>query len=142
MPAHWTVTEAWRPRPAPQLPPLCAWLSELSVRECVRVAPLHALCLRFGHLVDDAEASSQPYDPRWLHLDDAVTGIRQALEVMAETPHQEWRILHLTAAGERSKVRLAEAGRSPLGYAPQHDFHARWNTMPEAAEPDTRPWQE
>ncbi|MBW3623516.1 MAG: NAD-dependent epimerase/dehydratase family protein [Armatimonadetes bacterium] len=135
-PASWRVTESWRPRPRPRAEDLGPWLAELSLREGARALPLHALCLRFGRIVDTEEARSAAYDPLWLHLDDAVEGVRRALEYRRETAGRpnDWRIFHLTAAGSRAKVRLAEAGNA-LGYQPAHDFRDKWPS--EDARPDT-----
>lgn len=141
LPAHWKVEERWRPRPEPRLEQLAPWLAELSVRECARVNDLHAFCLRFGQIVDAADAAAQPYDPRWLHLDDAVAGVQCALMApFREKKHRDWRIYHITAAGERAKIRLAGATWDGFGYEPKHDFQERWAV--ERGARDTRPWQE
>jgi nucleoside-diphosphate-sugar epimerase len=122
LPAHWRVNEVWRPRPEPRLDQLCAWLAELSVRESARVGDMsempsrqmplgygvQVICLRFGRLVDDAEAGAQTYDPRWLHVEDALLGMRQALDL--DTTHlkrPDWAVFHITAPGPRAKIRLA-----------------------------------
>ena len=129
LPAHWRVNEAWRPRPTPHSTDLRAWLAELCVRELARDLGIPSICLRFGHLVDDADAAAQPFDARWLHLTDAVEGIQRALQHTA----RGWSIFHIAAAGPRAKVRLAEAAKQPFGYQPLHDFRDRW---PEGAAPN------
>jgi nucleoside-diphosphate-sugar epimerase len=141
-PAHYAVNEQWRPRPEPTVEHLCAWLAECSVRENIRTGELQVLCLRFGQIVDEAEAAGGSYDPRWLHLDDAVHGVERALAYEASL-RPDWRIFHITAQGPRAKIRLARqasAGEA-FGYAPQHDFaqQAQGWTPPAA---DRRPWRE
>ena len=143
LPAHWRVDENWRPRPTPRREDLGPWLAELSVKESVRtVSNARVLCLRFGRIVDDTEAARLPYDPRWLHLEDAVAGVRQALTyVQSGEQRSDWRVLHITASGPRAKIRLAQAGRKEVGYQPVHDFHDRWPGEMNARR-DDRPWQE
>jgi uronate dehydrogenase len=118
VPARWDVTELWRPRPEPRIEHLRAWLAELSGREVTRASDARVICLRFGHPVDGAVSASLPYDPRWLHVEDAVAGVRRAL--VFETPG--WSVFHITSAGRHAKVRLAEVGRESFGYRPAHDF--------------------
>lgn len=118
LPAGWDVTEMWRPRPEPRVEHLRVWLAELSAREATRASDARVICLRFGRPVDDAESASLPYDPRWLHAEDAVAGVRRAL--VFETPG--WSVFHITSAGPHAKVRLAAAGRESFGYRPAHDF--------------------
>jgi nucleoside-diphosphate-sugar epimerase len=141
-PAHYAVDEQWRPRPAPTVEQLCAWLAECSVRENIRFGELQVVCLRFGQIVDEREAASGPYDPRWLHLDDAIHGVERAL-AYAATQRPDWAIFHLTAPGPQAKIRLARqaSAGAAFGYGPQHDFAQqaqRWS----APVPDQRPWRE
>ena len=143
LPAHWRVDEVWRPRPEPRLDHLCAWLAELSVRESARVGDMQVLCLRFGRLVTEAEAGAQAYDPRWLHLEDAVLGVRQALAFeAAKMRRPDWLVFHITAPGPLAKIRLAHlaSAREPFNYQPKHDFQVYW-PEPEAGR-DERPWRE
>ncbi len=122
LPARWDVTEMWRPRPEPRIEHLRVWLAELSAREVTRASDGHVTCLRFGHPVDGAESASLPYDPRWLHVEDAVEGVRRAL--VFEPPG--WSVFHITAAGPHARVRLAAAGSESFGYRPAHDFSDSW----------------
>jgi nucleoside-diphosphate-sugar epimerase len=158
MPTHWRVSEAWKPRPMPSTPQLCAWLAELSARENARAGGLEVICLRFGRIVNDTQAASQPFDPRWVHVDDAIEGVHRAIvgpavsRSPAALPGSQGRanshpagayiVRHITAAGSRAKVRMANSasGGDDFGYQRAHDFHERW---PEALpERDERPWEE
>lgn len=121
--------ESWRPRPQPTLEQLCPYLAEVALREVARVTNLTTLCLRLGAVVDDAYAASNPYDRRWLHVEDAVAALLRGLEVEAEG----WRVWHIAAAGEQARVPVAQAGQEPLSYRPRHDFAERWAS--EAAAP-------
>lgn len=86
-PAAWDVDPSWRPRPMPDRAELCPWLAELSVRECARAASLHALCLRVGQTLDEAEI------------------VRAVADALAEPPpsgvERSWRIVHVGAAAGR-----------------------------------------
>ena len=126
LPATWEVSETWRPRPEPRIEHLRPWITELAAREAMRDADVSAICLRFGWLVDDATAASTPYDGRWVHLEDAVAGIRRSLELDLSG----WSVFHITAPGWHAKVRLAAAGREPFGYQPMHDFTALRDNLP------------
>lgn len=145
LPAHWRVSEVWRPRPEPRLDQLCIWLAELSVRESTRVGDMQVICLRFGRLVDDAEAGAQTYDPRWLHVEDALLGVRQALDLDdIHLRRPDWAIFHITAPGPRAKIRLAHSAstKEPFNYQPKHDFQPYWPKEEAAAGWDERPWRE
>jgi nucleoside-diphosphate-sugar epimerase len=78
------------------------------------------ICLRFGRVVDTAEIHAQPADPCWLHVDDAVSGVRQALACR----RPGWSAFHITAAGKQTKVRLGRAAEASFGYTPAHDLMA------------------
>lgn len=143
MPAHWKIDEDWRPQPTPELDQLCPWLAELSVRQSARVGNMQAICLRFGQIVDDAMISGQAYDPRWLHIADAIRGVRQALNYTVER-RPAWSIFHITAPGAQAKIRMMyqKSGQEKFGYQPTHHFdqHAA-RTEPVSAR-DQRPWRE
>jgi nucleoside-diphosphate-sugar epimerase len=146
LPASWKVTEMWRPRPTPELGQLVPWLAELSVRESVRATEMRAVCLRFGRLVDDAMVASAPYDPRWLHIEDAVSGVQRALEMAAsEMLPRGWSLFHIAAPGERAKVRSARAVRNwagqPFGYEPTHDFQEQADKAPVPPETSVEDWK-
>lgn len=144
LPTRWKVDEDWRPRPTPRPSDLGPWLAELSTREMARTAPdARALCLRFGRIVGDSDAAALPYDPRWLHVEDAVTGVRQALAYLQNDGGSPgWRPFHITAAGPRAKIRLARAGREEFGYRPVHDFRDRRPGDAPGDAGDERPWRE
>jgi nucleoside-diphosphate-sugar epimerase len=159
LPAQWRVNEAWRPRPSPDVDQLCAWLAELSARENARAGGPHVTCLRFGRIVDDAQAASQPFDPRWLHLDDAILGLRRALDVgRAVSPPSEagagagqgrvnsppYKVYHIVAGGPRAKIRLKDAASAgeQFGYQPMHDFSERWPQQTAAVVRDDQSWRE
>lgn len=127
LPASYLVDERWRPRPTAAPADLCAWLSETCARELARDLPLPALCLRFGSIVGDAEIAAQPYDPRWLHIDDAAEAIRRALAY----DEPGWSILHISAGGPHSKVPLGVA-RDGLGFQPRRDFRDAQAPPPDA----------
>jgi nucleoside-diphosphate-sugar epimerase len=129
---HFRADESWRPRPQPVLDQLCPWLAEVALREVARVTNLTTLCLRLGEVVDDAHAASHAYDRRWLHVKDGVAALLRGLEVEAEG----WRVWHIGAAGERTRVPVAQAGEEAFGYRPRHDFAGRW-----ASEAATSPFQ-
>ncbi|HEX2516970.1 MAG TPA: hypothetical protein VH257_19850, partial [Chloroflexota bacterium] len=135
-PAAWAVAESWRPRPDPADPAqLGAFLAEESAKQIARAEPLQVVCLRLGRLVGD-EALREPYDPRWLHLEDAAQALTLALTVPLqgrreegrEAPRQGWWLYHVPGGGACTRFPLGPAGAPPaergLGYAPRHDFRA------------------
>ncbi len=128
--SRYRVDESWRPRPLPPLEQLCPYLAELATREVVRVTGTPTLCLRLGAVIDDEQAATQPFDPRWLHVDDAVQALQKALDVK----HEGWSVLHVAAKGERAAVPVAAAA-DKLDYAPQHDFRERWPAQPAFSTP-------
>ena len=121
---HYLPDESWRPRPQPSLDQLCPYLAEVTLREVARVTALPTLCLRLGAVVDDGYAASHPYDRRWLHVEDGVAALLRGLEVEFEG----WRVYHIGAAGERTRVPVAQAGEEPFNYRPRHDFAERWES--------------
>lgn len=121
-PAQWDINEGWRPQPHPTLDHLCPWLGELSAFEMLRSLVFRGACLRFGTIVDSQETTILPYQDTWLHLEDAVQGVRCALERVQKTGWRGWKIFHITAKGNHAKVRLR--GASEIGYQPKYDFQA------------------
>jgi nucleoside-diphosphate-sugar epimerase len=143
LPALWRVSETWRPRPEPTPEALAAYLAEISVRELSRIAATQMLCLRFGHVVTDAEVQGQPFDPRWLHVEDAVHGVVRALTAEAPEGHPQpnWSVYHIAALGPRARVRVTVAAQPPLEYAPRHDFRDTW--PPQGPAPaETWAWED
>ncbi len=141
MPWHWRVNETWRPRPEPAIEQLAPWIAELATRESTRVGTMQALCLRFGQMVDDAVARSEPYDRNWLHMDDAVAGVRAAL-AHEPTRQPDWKIFHITAPGPYAKIRHQNSAvvEELPDYQPTHDFADLAAAAPVPAV-DERPWR-
>ena len=155
-PPHWDVTEMWRPRPAPATGELLPWVTELSGRELIRLGTIEAICLRFGHVVDEEEIEGKPFDPRWVHVDDAVHAIDRALAVelsqAIDAGKPEWHVFHIMAPGPNSKIRhglqtgieeRSTSGSPPFNYTPSRRLEHLAGVLP--ADPpvkDTRPWQE
>lgn len=141
-PAHYGVNETWRPRPKPTLDHLCSWLAELSMRENLRVGMMQGICLRFGQIVDDADVAAQAYDPNWLHIEDAILGVRRGLIYTSER-QPDWAIFHITAPGSGAKIRLDRqaSAQEKFGYQPQHEFQGQGATE-IATTRDERPWRE
>jgi nucleoside-diphosphate-sugar epimerase len=135
----WRVSETWRPRPEPAPAPLAAYLAEVSVRELSRAAATQMICLRFGHVVTDADVRGQAFDPRWLHVEDAIQGVRRALALEPREGHPQpgWAVYHIAAGGPRARVGVAGAAQPPLEYAPRHDFRDWW---PPQSPPPAETW--
>ena len=126
-PGAWHVTEQWAPKPAPTPAHLAPYLAECSARELARVLPLQVVCLRLGEVVDETEVEGQPFDGRWLHLDDALQAFEQAIAFEPpEAARNGWWVYHIPAAGSRTRVPLVAASEALLEYAPLHDFQAWW----------------
>ena len=110
-PGNWRVGEGWAPQPTPEVAHLAPYLAEVSAREFARVHPLRVVCLRLGQVVDDGEVAGQPFDSRWLHLDDALQALRRAISFAppADGPQVGWWVYHITAAGPHSRLPLTAA---------------------------------
>jgi nucleoside-diphosphate-sugar epimerase len=144
LPAHYKINEDWRPRPTPDLAQLVPWLAELSLRENTRRGPFQSICLRVGAIADEALADNEPFDPRWVHIEDVVHALNCALRYQPDYPGY-WSLFHIMAPGPYSKLQLkyAFSASSSFGYTPTHDFKNYWPTRPDAlALRDTRPWRE
>ena len=133
LPAHWQVNEVWRPWPAPALSELIPWLSELSLRETVRAGKMRAVCLRFGQLADSAEMENAAFDPRWVHVDDALHAVDRAMKfdatAMRNSTRPDWCLFHIAAPGPHAKIKIqhetggeqrAISAVEPFAYNPQH----------------------
>ncbi len=153
-PAHWHVDEQWRPHPDPTLAHLLPWIGELSVRELVRCSHMEAICLRFGIVVDDSTVFRQPFDPKWVHIRDAVHGLERALTFdhagMAVARRPDWSVFHIMGAGIRSKIRHSEktelipratSAAAPFHYKPLIDL-GRNEPDYQVKPPVLAPWQE
>ena len=153
-PAHWHIDELWRPRPDPTLAHLLPWVGELTVRELVRRSHMEAVCLRFGVVVDDATVDSQPFDPRWVHVRDAIHGLERAITFdhagMLDAGQPDWSVFHIMGAGPQSKIRhgnetgveeRATSASAPFLYKPRIDLG---QNAPDCRReiPDRRPWHE
>lgn len=129
-PASWRTDENWQPRPSTDAAHLAAFLAESSAREISRVEPLVTVCLRLGRIVDDHDVARQPYDPRWLHVDDAAQAFERALVFapttretgMSGPPTHGWWLFHIPGGGPWTRGRLAAAGQQAFGYRPAHGF--------------------
>ncbi|BCX03501.1 MAG: hypothetical protein KatS3mg053_1439 [Candidatus Roseilinea sp.] len=135
-PARFRVDEGWRPRPTPHLDDLCAWLAELGTREMVRSTSLSAVCLRLGQVVDDATAGGRPFDPMWVHAEDAVAAIQAALKHGCEG----WFIVHVPSADPRARFQFTRTPEE-FDFAPQRDFagHSAMQMPVPAARPEPIP---
>jgi len=143
-PASWRIGESWQPLPdVNDVSQLAAYLAEEGAKQFARVHPLAIVGLRFGQIVDDASVEGKPYDPRWLHVDDAVQAVQKALDVPlklrnypdGEAPSQGWWVYHVPGGGAHTRVPLsAAANENGLAYAPTHDFagHAGADDPPPA----------
>lgn len=147
-PAHYKISEVWRPRPTPEISQLAPWTAELSLRENTRLGPFTAVCLRLGEVVDESQIQDQSFNPSWVHFDDVVQAFRLALRY--QPPHTPyWSVFHIMAAGPNSKLRheYAFSGREAFGYSPKHNFEAYWpagmkDDLTAVVDRETRPWRE
>jgi nucleoside-diphosphate-sugar epimerase len=138
-PASWAVAESWQPLPdVRSVDQLAIYLAEETAKQFARVDPLMVFCLRFGEVVDDQAAAGKTFDPRWVHLDDALQAVRAALVATPGqrpprvdggtpgAPRSGWWVFHIPGGGQAAKIPVAAARASleegGLGYAPQREF--------------------
>lgn len=131
-PAHWDLDENWQPRPdVTDVRQLAIYLAEESAKQIARVEPLEVLCLRLATIVNNAATAGQPYDPRWVHVDDAVQAVVKALSANPgyQAEHSTgrlgfgWWLFHIPGGGRYTLVPLTDAaGPRGIGYAPVRDF--------------------
>ncbi len=135
LPANWQVNEVWRPRPTSELAELIPWLSELSLRETIRTGEMMSVCLRFGQLADSADMAQAAFDPRWVHVDDALHAIDRALHFdasrMRNSTRPDWCLFHIAAPGPHAKIKMqhetggeqrAISAVEPFAYKPRHEI--------------------
>ena len=152
-PATWNVGESWQPLPdVHKARDLAVYLAEEMVKQFARVEPLLAFCLRFGSVIDDAGVSGKRFDPRWLHVRDAVQAVRAALVAppgerrprmdggTPQAPQSGWWVFHIPGGGAQAKIPLAGARVSlesgGLGYTPQYDFSGGTSAPPDDTDAD------
>ncbi len=128
--SRYRIDESWRPRPGTDLNCLCAWLGEICLRETVRITGTPTLCLRMGDVVDDTDIVGKPFDPYWLHIDDAVASIKTALEINIDV--SGWSIVHVGAAGARAASPHTAAGFAKFPYTPKRSFESSADEIPTA----------
>ncbi len=75
--ARFHIDNSWRPRPDTSTAQLCAWLSEICVRETVRVNRLKTVCVRLRGLAVDVDVQS-----------------RLIQDLISQTDHKDWFIVH------------------------------------------------
>ena len=144
-PATWAVGEAWQPLPdVTDVSVLAAYLAEESVKQFARIEPLVAICLRLGEIVDGRAVAGRRYDPRWLHVDDAIHAFEKALTALPDQrppgttgeARQGWWVFHIPGGGRHTRIPLAAAaGENTLGYAPQQRFEGVPGAGEGAPEP-------
>ncbi|MCL4541237.1 MAG: NAD-dependent epimerase/dehydratase family protein [Chloroflexi bacterium] len=140
-PASWAVAETWAPRPdVDNLAALAAYLAEESCKQIARTEPLSIICLRFGTVVSNEIAREQPYDPRWLHVEDAVQAVHRALSVSlkprtgetAGRSAQGWWVFHIPGSSAAGRFPLGGAGEeSTLGYHPTARWEEQASSLPK-----------
>ena len=131
--SRYQVNESWRPRPEPTPDQLPLYLAEVALREVARVTALPSICLRFGHVVDSVSTDGKPFDPFWLHIEDAVAAI---LNTLAVEEIGGWRIYHIGAKGPMAAM-ASDRATKELDYQPQRDFRDRWPKKPATPQKTT-----
>ncbi|HVC33375.1 MAG TPA: NAD(P)-dependent oxidoreductase [Chloroflexota bacterium] len=147
-PMEWRVTEQWAPRPTTDVEDLAPYLAECTVREVARVAPLKAIALRLGEVVDDDDVRDRSPDARWLHVEDAVHAVERALvyDVPAPVHHEPtfdppatgWWVFHVPGAARRLASRWRWRASRPSATFPR-TISARASPCPSPRTPTARP---
>lgn len=147
-PIAYRVTEQWAPHPTTNVEDLACFLAEATVREVARVTPIKGIGLRLGKVVDESAMQSQPLDPRWLHVEDAVQAIKRALLLedlplmhihpTFPAPRFGWFVFHIPGGGRYTRFPLALAAQPPFNYQPVHNVAPEppaLASQPAATEP-------
>jgi nucleoside-diphosphate-sugar epimerase len=74
---RYRVDPSWRPQPDTSTAQLCAWLSELCVRETVRINRLKTVCVRLRAIEADIDAQTQLIQ-----------------NLLSQEKHADWSIVH------------------------------------------------
>lgn len=120
----WDVRESWHPRPTTDPRALACHLGEMTSRDLTRGRDLASLVLRLDEVVSADRFAAGPVEPRWLHIDDAVTAIVTALRAdLGDHPHGHWAPLHAVRGDGR--YRLGDFAREPYGYRASHQSPSR-----------------
>ena len=144
-PAAWAVAEAWRPRPDPTDPAQLGALPGRGIGAGDRPgrAPVDRLPAPGAPA---GRRGGAPYDPRWLHPEDAAQALTLALTVplkgggehASDALNYGWWLYHIPGGGAYTRFPLGAAGAPPaergLGYAPRYAFP----DSPGAGDPP--PW--
>lgn len=137
-PPTWNVSEAWVPRPTPEVASLVPYLAETVAREVARARPLSVLVLRLGEVVEDETRPAGAPDSRWLHLEDAVQAAERALAFTPEPPDTtRWRVFHIVDGGRLPRFPLGAAADPSFDYVPRHRLTDGASLTP--SEPPVRP---
>jgi nucleoside-diphosphate-sugar epimerase len=116
-PAHFTVSETWRPRPSLQPRTLAKHLGELTSREFAREGKTSIVVLRLGKVVRAGEVQGQPADPLWVEERDVIHAVSSALAARIAA----WQIFHILADSPRARFAVTRA-KSALGYQPRFQW--------------------
>ncbi|MFW6599302.1 NAD-dependent epimerase/dehydratase family protein [Propionibacteriaceae bacterium Y2011] len=132
----WAVRESWLPRPELDGTSLAVHLGEITGRELSRNRAVATLALRLDEVVDADRFAAEDVDPRWLHVDDAVSAIVTAATVPLpqSLPAGSWKPLHIVRGDGRYE--LVAAAASPFGWAPKH-LHPQQSSVPVPQWPAT-----
>lgn len=132
-PPDWRVDESWAPRPTTALADLVPFLAEQTGREVARVRRTEVIVLRLGEVVPEPADRVESFDPRSLHVADAIQAVERALNLPAasvDSPRGRWRLFHVADGGTGSRFLSTRDATEVLGYAPRHhltdDVRADW----------------
>lgn len=129
----WDVHEGWSSRPTTNPMDLAHHLAEVTSREIARARPVRCLALRLDEVVPASRFDVERVQPRWLHLDDAVTAIAKAVDCEELPTSSRWAPLHIVRGGPTSRFELHRARAAPFSFAATHQGQPQ--PLPDPGQP-------
>jgi len=117
----WHVDEQWPPLPGTGVDELAPHLAEIAARDVCAARAVECLVLRLPDVVPANVFASNPIEPTWLHIDDAVAAVVRAVESeRPEHPAPRWRCYDIVRGDARCRFPLGAAAHEPFAFVPQH----------------------
>jgi nucleoside-diphosphate-sugar epimerase len=129
----WAVDERWSPRPTTDPVDLAFYGAEITSREVSRARPAECVVLRLDEVVPGEIFDRGPIQPRWLHIEDAVDAVVDAVD--CEATRSRWAPVHVVRGDDDARFPATAVRGTP--FEPTIKHHSRGPAA--AAEPPAWP---